>query len=148
MIVIGSLGLLCGVCLGGVSLMPFEQMMAQSGQRPPLPPGMTLSTFVMAIKVTAAIVLVGAAAELLLGIGVRRGGAGIIVGSLVFTGLVTAYFVLNTIGSVLMSGGNALAPLVLGFVLIGIFVAQFVLLLRARQAAPYVQRAGADYQAQ
>lgn len=149
MIVIGSLGLLCGVCFGAMSFLPFDQIMAQSGQRPPLPPGMSLSSFIVIMKITAALVLVGSAAELLLGIFVRRGTGGVIMSALVFSVLATGYFLLNAVGSVVMGGGgNPLAALVMGFVLVGVFVTQIVLLIRARQAAPFVQRAGADYQAQ
>ena len=149
MIVLGSLGLLCGTCFGLVGLVPIDQIIAQqakSGQA--LPPGITPSMLTMIFRILAGVTLVASLIELVLGFLVRRGSAVVALIGIVFSVIIVGYFTLNTLYAVSQGTSNAAAALFMGAIFISAFAFQIVLLVQAKSGAANVAQRSAAYAAQ
>src|SRR5947208_13631568 len=84
MFIRGSLGILCGAGLGVVASVNIAQLAAQSGQPlPPLPPGVTWATLQRVLGWAAAGILVASVLQIIIGVFVRRGGAGAAIAGIV-----------------------------------------------------------------
>ena len=102
MIIVGSLVLLLGLCMGLVMAMLTGPMSAQISQN--MPPGLTQQQIGWMLKLVAGFLLVIALVEIVMGILVRSGKMAPIVISLVLTVLGVLYFILNLV--VILRGGN------------------------------------------
>src|SRR5258708_39615298 len=77
MIVLGIVGLMCGLCLGVVAFAPLERMAAEQGKAlPQLPPGVTYQLVRQSATLMAFIAVPMGIAQLVTAAFIRRGGAG------------------------------------------------------------------------
>ena len=147
MFILGTLGLLCGVCMGVVAVMPIEQMMAQQGTSlPPLPPGMSYSMLPKLFGAIAILAVIASVAQLILGVYVRKASAGASVCGIVLAALFVLYFVANTIFAAI--GGQGMAAMAVSLGLSAVSIFQLVLLIQALRASSIVKQMQAAYQAQ
>jgi hypothetical protein len=145
MFVLGSMMLLCGLCTGTMAAMPLEQIAAQRGQMPSLPPGMTMETVRKAFMLAAFVTLPLGLLEIIVGVFVRRGGAGAAVFGIVLASLMILYFAANVFFSVMQ---HAVGGVLLAAIIAGLFVLQLVFCVQSSRAASQIGQMQAAYQAQ
>jgi hypothetical protein len=147
MFILGGLGLLCGVCLGIVAVVPIQQMAAQQGQAlPPLPPGVTWDLMQQTMGVFAVVAVIGSVLQMVVAFFVRRGGAAATAVGLVLTILWLLVWAAIIVMAVLSRQGmtNVVANLIPG----SAFLLQLLLCIQAQRASAQVAQWQAAYQAQ
>jgi hypothetical protein len=148
MIIVGSVGLLFGSCLGMAFLVSSTDLMTEMQRRGrTLPPGVTIEQVLTAMKSAAFVLVLGGILELALGIIVRRGRLGGVVASLVFTVLVMVSLLAEFIAAMLHRTYSA-GALFCSAILLLLAAVQLVLLLQAKRAVGQVENMHAAYQAQ
>ena len=147
--VLGVVLLLLGGCLGALGAgMPtlrqqpqFEQALRQLETQAP---GDLLGMLFVIMGVVTSVVAV---AYIVLGFFTRRGGLGAIITSLVLSGLVAAYLVLNTVVS-LASGAGGLGGACIGVIGLALHGVLITWLIQAVRASARVRALQAQYAAQ
>jgi hypothetical protein len=150
MFVLGALSLLMGACSAGVGAM-IPQMLQQPdfaaalAQNPEISPQL-LQTRCVGFGILS---LVFGMALIVLGVFVRRGGPGPIIGAIVVTSLALLIVLLNTIGPIVSPrfGAQLGGVICMGVVALALLVLLLVWLIQAARAAPHVRLYRAQYAA-
>jgi hypothetical protein len=150
MFVLGGLLLLCGLACGGVSLLPLDQLFAQSGRQ--MPAGVTVNVLRIAYRLMGVLGLIVGLLITVLGIFVRRANKGAIIAAMLVSGMVILGFLFFALAGLVSQGMGGSGEAVLGMGLLLVPVLCFVWLLawlfQAYRAAGQVGLLQAQYQAQ
>ncbi len=147
MLVLGAFGLLCGLCMGLVGMMPVEKMLAEQGKPiPQMPPGVTIHDVQRMATYYAVVAVPLGIFQIITGIFIRRGRAGAAVVGIVLASLNMLFFAINAIGAIIYHQGIASAFI---SALIGAAYGwMLALCIKVRRNAPHVGQLQASYQAQ
>lgn len=146
MFVLGGLGLACGLCFGAAVTLSFDQIMAQQGALPPLPPGVTYALLQKILIAFAAVALIANVALIALGLFVRKGSAPASTIGIVLTSLFVLYFGGNSILALVGPYGPVAA--LVSLVITAVYGMQLYFLVQALRASSNVKHMQAAYQAQ
>jgi hypothetical protein len=150
LIVLGALGITCGLCVGvGVWVVPADALIEQlrgsttAAQLDQLPPGWTLEQLArIAYTCVAVLILIGGVVLVVLGLFVRRGGRAAIVTGIVLCSLLLLWMLGNLLFTVAQIGRGATAQILagttIGMILLVCVVLALTWLVRAARAAPMV----------
>lgn len=128
LIIIGSMSVLFGFCVGAVfMIVPIEQLLAQGGLPPEAMNGVSPQQMKVQMMVMSVVLLILGAVGIAIGTVVRRGSRGAIIAGIVLSGIVVLFGALQVLGGVLMAALHPNPATMLGVCMITVPLALLLL---------------------